>query len=161
MAKKTKRSGRRRIGAVSRRSSAAKGVAMTIAGAVAGAVIKRMASNALAGQTAVNVKPEIVNGVMLIGGGLLAARAKNPFISSMGIGIAAQSGLELAQGFGVLKGIGASGFYLLPKPSAVAGGATFVPSVGQASGGRSNVYNFPGPNSVGRTSSRIRKFAHG
>lgn len=141
--RKHKTTHRRKIGAVSAQQ---KDTAALILGAVLGAVVKRMGSNALSKQTAVTIDPKLLNGGLLVVGWLLASRARQPMLKGAGLGIAAESGLNLAQSMGVLNGIGASNFFLLPAPRQ-ASGATIVPSVGAS---QANVYNFPGPATVGK-----------
>lgn len=78
-----------------------------IAGAALGAVGAAFANSKVAAMTK-PIDPKIVAAVEVIGGGLLATKAKNPLIKGIGFGVVAAGASGAAKSFGLI-----SGFYSL------------------------------------------------
>lgn len=124
---------RRRVGAVG--SNDVKTVVGTVAGILAG----RLLSTKL-GAT---LNPKIMAAVQLLGGGVVAIKAKNPLLKGIGYGLAANGALTGAQSFGVISGI--AGTPLVFTNRSIQGSYS-VPRVGNTT-----VNDFPKPATVGNT----------
>lgn len=130
----------RRMGAIKPETQTA---LMMIAGAIAGAVAKRFADNAIAKQTAVTIDPKLLSfGEVVIGGGV-AWYAKNPFLKGLGLGIAAEAGVSGLVAMQVLSGTDMAlaldnRRLALPVPRPNLAGTTITPSVAGV-----NAYGFP------------------
>lgn len=123
-----------------------------LAGAVAGAIAKRFLDSAIAKQDTVKIEPKTLAFLELVAGGLIVYTGKMPFIQGIGIGVAAESTVKIAQEMNLISGpaINYSNFRKLGAPKPNMGGNAITPSVAGA-----NIYNFPKPSQVGR----IKKFA--
>ena len=146
-AKKTTSKRRGRFGGLSLNGNK-KEALMLIAGGIAGVLVKRLGENALNSQTAVTINPKLLFAGELVVGGLAVVMAKNPFIRGAGIGIAAASGVQLAQQMKVLNGIGEVPAGLIRFSNTNIAGATITPSVGAV---KLNPYGYPSAQTVGKT----------
>lgn len=137
--KKKATGGRRRVGKI----PGGDAVPM-IVGAIGGAILTKFANK----QIGTKVKPALLAGGEALVGGMVAAKAKNPFIKGIGIGMAAAGGGALVGTLvPSLAGVGDQSLFITTQPKYLNGMENNpfrnVPKVGVVPGA------FPRPASVG------------
>lgn len=95
--KSTRRRSRRRGSMLGATGSAVTNILSVVAGAVAGRFIQSKLTT---------VNPKIVAGGQIVAGVLLPRFVKNEFVKGIGVGMIANGGVETLKAFGVLSGIG-------------------------------------------------------
>lgn len=98
MAKKKRKSTHRRRRRIS--GVANKGTLELIAGMAVGAVAARKVQDFIPGNG------KVISGVQIVGGALVAQKAKGPFIKGIGLGAIGIGTVDLLHQVGVLKGVG-------------------------------------------------------
>lgn len=138
---KTKKRGGRRVGALSMNKD--QDLLMLAGGAIVGGIAKKFIDTALAKQETLTVDQKTIDGIELVGGGVIFWMVDQPFLRGMGLGLTAAASVSLLQEMEVLKGMSASP--MVPfKARPQLNGVTKTPAVAGA-----NAYGYPRPNAVG------------